>query len=455
MAATVHGLNLTKVYDLGEERLNALDDVSLEVFSGEMVAVVGRTGSGKSTLLHVLGYLQKPDSGQVLIEGVDGARLNQEELGEVRARRVGFVFQAFNLLPNDTAVANVEVALADGELSARDSRRKASEVLEYVGLGNRLDNTPSQLSHRNRQYISVARALVNNPAVIFADEPTRGLDSSSREELMGLFQKLNDDGMTIVIATADTGLARYCRRMVRMAEGKCVDDSLVTRRRIIPAQRRSGTPVSGPVREEEEAVCPRCNHGNPIGTESCQHCKFPLQLSDEDEQSIKVRLNGSDSRWLAVESPTDEVEGPGRELIEELKAVPFFSELGAKSLERVIPFLEPQQFLNGSKIVGEGDEGDSFYIIRSGRVNVVVRGVVGKEVPIAELGPKEGFGEMALLTGQPRSASVVAATDLQLWRLSKEAFQGLLNENLSISLYFNRILSQRLQAFRERVYPSA
>ena len=455
MAATVHGLNLTKVYNLGEERLNALDDVSLEVFPGEMVAVVGRTGSGKSTLLHILGCLQRPDSGQVRIEGLNVTQLGDEELAELRARRVGFVFQAFNLLPNDTAVANVEVGLADGELSARDSRRKASEVLEYVGLGNRLDNTPSQLSHRHRQYIVIARALVNKPAVIFADEPTRGLDSSSREDLMGLFQKLNDEGLTIVIATVDTGLARYCRRVIRMAEGKCVDDRLETRRRIIPAQRRPGTPVSGPVREEEEAICPRCNHGNPKEGETCQQCKFPLQLSDEDEQSIKVRLNGTDSRWLAVESPTDEVEGPGRELIDELKAVPFFSELGAKSLEKVIPILEPQQYPKGSTIVKEGDAGDSFYVIRNGAVQVVVKGEGGEDISLAELGPKDGFGEMALLTGQPRSASVVATTDLHVWRLSKEAFQGLVYENLSLSLYFNRILSQRLKTFRERVYPSA
>lgn len=455
MTATLSGLNLTKVYDLGEERRPGLDDFSIEVFAGEMVAVVGRTGSGKSTLLHVLGFLQRPDSGQVLIEGVDGARLNEEELGEVRARRVGFVFQAFNLLPNDTAAANVAVALAGEGLSARDSRRKASEALDYVGLGNRLDNNPSQLPQRHRQYIAIARGFVNDPAVIFADEPTRGLDSSSREEVMGLFQKLNDDGRTIVIATGDTGLARYCRRVVTMAEGKCVDDILVTRRRIIPPNRRPGPPVSEPARQEEEAVCSRCNHGNSIGTESCQHCKFPLQLSDEDEQSIKVRLNGTDSRWLAVESTTDEVEGPERAMIEELKAVPFFSELGVKSLEKVIPILEPQQFPKGSTIVVEGDVGDSFYIIRVGEVEVVVNGEGGKDVSIAELGPREGFGEMALLTGEPRSASVIAKTDLQLWRLSKDAFQGLLNENISLSLYFNRILSQRLQAFKERVYPTA
>ena len=454
MDATLRGLNLTKVYDLGDERLHALDDFSLEVFSGEMVAVVGRTGSGKSTLLHVLGFLQRPDSGQVLIEGVDGTSLSEAELAEFRARRVGFVFQAFNLLPNDTAVANVAVALKDGEMSARDSRRKASEVLENIGLGNRLDNTPSQLSHRHRQYISIARALVNGPAVIFADEPTRGLDSSAREDLMGLFQKLNDDGMTLVIATGDTGLGRYCRRVVRMAAGRCVEDSLVTRRRIIPIERRPGIPVSEPVRDEE-AVCPRCNHGNPTGGDACQYCKFPLQLSPEDEQSIKGRLNGSDNRWLAVESPTDEGGVPGQGLIEELKEVPFFSELGAKSLVKLIPFLEPQHYPKGSAIVLEGEVGDSFYIIRSGNVEVVVNGEGGKEISIAELGAKEGFGEMALLTGQPRSASVVATTDLELWRLSKEAFQVLLNENISLSLYFNRILSQRLQTFRERVYPTA
>ena len=140
-----------------------------------------------------------------------------------------------------------------------------------------------------------------------------------------------------------------------------------------------------------------------------------------------------------MESTTDEVEGPERAMIEELKAVPFFSELGAKSLEKVIPILEPQQFPKGSTIVVEGDVGDSFYIIRVGEVEVVVNGEGGKDVSIAELGPREGFGEMALLTGEPRSASVIAKTDLQLWRLSKDAFQGLLNENISLSLYFREL----------------
>ena len=170
MVATVHAWNLTKAYPLGDERVYALNDVSLAVNPGEMVAILGGSSSGKSTLLHVLGCLQGPDSGQLSIEGRDVSRLEDEELAKLRTDKVGFVFQAFNLLPNETAMTNVEVALRDQELSARDRQRKALEGLRVVGLENRVDRTPGQIFPRQRQCVAIARALVNNPAVLFVDE---------------------------------------------------------------------------------------------------------------------------------------------------------------------------------------------------------------------------------------------------------------------------------------------
>ena len=185
MAATVIGLNLSKAYNVGRERVHALNDVSLEVYPGEMVGVVGRAGAGKSTLMHVFGGLQRPDSGSVRIDDQDVTQLDDAELASVRADKVGFLFQAFNILPNETVLGNVDISLQESGLPAKESRRKAVAVLEVVGLGNRLEHTPSQLSARHRQYMAIARALVNDPAVIIADEPTRPLDTTSREEMMG------------------------------------------------------------------------------------------------------------------------------------------------------------------------------------------------------------------------------------------------------------------------------
>ena len=257
---TVQGVELTKVHQLGDERVHALDDVTLEVHAGELVAVTGTPGSGKSTLLHILGCLQRPDSGAVRLEGQDVTHLDEEELAQVRISKVGFVFQAFNLLPNETALGNVEVPLRHQGMGAWDRREKAELALQLVGLGTRLDRKPGQLSAVQRQFLSIARALVQDPAVIFADEPTGVLDSTSREEVMGLLQKLHEQGRTIVVATTESGVASYCQRIIRISEGRTVDEGPVSNRRIIPSSRRPGT-ASGPG-GREVVVCPRCNYGN-------------------------------------------------------------------------------------------------------------------------------------------------------------------------------------------------
>ena len=445
----VQGVELTKVHQLGDERVHALNDVTLEVHAGELVAVVGKPGSGKSTLLHILGCLQRPDSGAVRLDGMDVTQLDEEELAQVRVNKVGFVFQAFNLLPNETALGNVEVPLRHQGMGPWDRREKAEEALHLVGLGTRLDRKPGQLSAVQRQFLSIARTLVHDPVVIFADEPTGVLDSTSREEVMGLLQKLNEQGRTIVVATTESGVASYCQRIIRISEGRTVDEGTVSNRRIIPSSRRPG-PAAGPA-GREVVVCPRCNYGNFGDAELCTRCESPLHLTKEEEQSIETRLSGTDSRMLGVESSSEEGDVPGGDLVEELAEVPFFARLGPKSLVKVIGNLEQQDFEKGSTIVKQGDKGDSFYIIRAGNVGVYLERDGKPSIRIANLGPREGFGEMSLLTEQPRSATVVATKDVVTWRLSKASLDTLLSESLSLALYFNRLLSERLRTLQEKI----
>ena len=294
MVATIQASNLTKAFSLGEQRVYALNDVSLEVHPGEMLAIVGRPASGKSTLLHTLGCLQMPDSGRVLIEGTDSSKLQEAELERLRTYKVGFVFQAFNLLPNETVLRNVETPLRRIWSDSWETRERAEEALKIVGLGNRRDSRPGQLSMEQRQFVAIARALVHDPAVIFADEPTQALDSTAREEVMGLFQKLNDDGRTVVVATSDSGVASYCHRVVKIDEGRASDEGAVSdRRKISPARvPRQARRIQ---ERREVMVCPRCNYGNFEEEERCERCEFPLHLTEDEQRSIEGRLSGSDS----------------------------------------------------------------------------------------------------------------------------------------------------------------
>ena len=432
MAATIQASNLTKLYPKGNERVLALHDVSLEIYPGEMVGIAGRRGSGKSTLFQILGCLERPDSGNLRIVDQDVTQLEDEELARVHAQKIGFLAQDLKLLPKETLLANAEVPIKDVGLQTWESRQKAREALRLVGLANRAEHKLAQISARESLCVAIARALVNDPAVILVDEPTRFLDSSSREEVMGLFQKLNDEGRTILIATADPGVTRYCRRAIRMADGMTGEDELVARRRIVPLSRIPG-PAADMYLKGEERVCPRCNYGNSRGADLCQRCDFPIHLLKDDEEAEVARPDP----------------------IEELKRVPFFARLGSKSLTEIIPALEYRRFVKGSTIIKEGEVGDCYYLIRSGDVQVEVGRAANQIIPIARLGTKEGFGEMALMSDEPRNADVVAITDVEVWRLPKGPFKDMLSENAPLSIYFKDLVAHRQKEYQERVYPSA
>jgi putative ABC transport system ATP-binding protein len=212
--------NLMKSYELGGQIVHALDDVSLRIAAGEMLAIRGPSGSGKSTLMNILGCLDRPDSGAYVLDGEDVSTLNDDELAEERALRIGFVFQTFNLLPRMTALMNVELPIH--YVGGKDAREKAENALEIVGLADRMHHEPNQLSGGQRQRVAIARALVNDPAIILADEPTGALDTKTGEEVLALFKQLNEQGRTILIVTHDHGVARHCRREIYIRDGKIV-----------------------------------------------------------------------------------------------------------------------------------------------------------------------------------------------------------------------------------------
>ncbi len=214
---------ITKVYRMGSLEVGALGGVDLRVYAGEFISIMGPSGSGKSTMMHILGALDQPTSGDYYLDGIDVARMNDSDLAVVRNRKIGFVFQSFNLLKRTSALRQVELPLIYA--SVRDRRKRAHAALEAVGLGNRLDHLPSELSGGQQQRVAIARAIVNEPSIILADEPTGNLDSKSGTEVLKIFQELNrQKGITTVFVTHDAFVARHTDRVVMLRDGKVVAD---------------------------------------------------------------------------------------------------------------------------------------------------------------------------------------------------------------------------------------
>lgn len=214
-------VNLKKSYEIGEERVQVLQGIDLDIQSGDMVALTGSSGSGKSTLMNILGCLDRPDSGHYYLAGQDVSKLSEDDLAAIRNERIGFVFQTFNLLPRMSALENVGLPLLyAGETHPGDKSEKA---LKIVGLGERMHHEPNQLSGGQRQRVAIARAIVTDPAIILADEPTGNLDSKTSHEVMQLFQSLNAQGRTIVVVTHEPDIAAYCKRQIRMVDGRIAE----------------------------------------------------------------------------------------------------------------------------------------------------------------------------------------------------------------------------------------
>jgi putative ABC transport system ATP-binding protein len=224
--------DLSKTYISGEVQVKAVRSVSLDIFPGDFVAIMGASGSGKSTMMNTLGCLDRPTSGRYLLDGVDVAKLNRDELADIRNEKIGFVFQGFNLLSRTSALENVELPMlyARKHLSQREQRERATKALELVGLGQRVGHYSNQLSGGQQQRVAIARALVNDPSLLIADEPTGNLDSRTSIEIMGVFQTLNARGITIVMVTHELDIASYTKRNIVMRDGVVVSDKVVTKR---------------------------------------------------------------------------------------------------------------------------------------------------------------------------------------------------------------------------------
>ncbi len=219
--------NINKAFKMGEETLNALNNLNLIINEKELVSIVGTSGCGKSTLMNILGLLDLPSSGSYFLDGLDVSHMSDDELSDIRNKKIGFVFQSFNLLPRASALQNVELPLlynSGHNYTEKDIRELATKALRRVGLENRMHHRPNELSGGQRQRVAIARALVNDPLLILADEPTGALDSKTSIEILDLFNELNQNGVTVLIVTHDQKIADRCNRIIRMSDGKIIND---------------------------------------------------------------------------------------------------------------------------------------------------------------------------------------------------------------------------------------
>jgi putative ABC transport system ATP-binding protein len=223
METAIELRDVEKEYDLGAIKLHVLKEIKLKVKKSDIVAIMGPSGSGKSTMLHMLGCLDRPTRGKVIIDGVDVSRLNDDELAKIRREKIGFIFQFFYLIPSLTALKNVELPMTFIKSSAKDREKRAKELLKMVGLEDRMYHRPSQLSGGESQRVAIARALANNPQIILADEPTGNLDSKSGKEIMDILVKLNKErGVTLIIVTHDSSIARHAEKVINLKDGKII-----------------------------------------------------------------------------------------------------------------------------------------------------------------------------------------------------------------------------------------
>jgi putative ABC transport system ATP-binding protein len=228
MSEVIRIENLSKIYRMGDVEVPALRAVNLTIARGEFVAVMGSSGSGKSTLMNIIGCLDRPTSGKYWLEGEEVGALSPDAWAHIRNKRIGFVFQGFNLLARTTALENVELPMMYNGFPGKERHRRAIEVLNLVGLGQRLDHTPNRLSGGQQQRVAIARALVNKPSLILADEPTGNLDSATSNEIMALFQKLNfDQGITVILVTHESDIAEHAKRQIIFREGQVIADKAI------------------------------------------------------------------------------------------------------------------------------------------------------------------------------------------------------------------------------------
>lgn len=222
----IHVSHISKIYHTGTIETKALDDVSFDIKKGEFVAIMGPSGSGKSTLMHILGALDLPTNGTYILDKENVTSLNEDKLAEIRNKKIGFIFQAFNLLPRTTTMKNVMLPMMYAGIPKEERATRAKKYLELVGLGNRLEHTSNQLSGGQQQRVAIARGLAMNPAILLADEPTGNIASAQAEEVMAIFQKLNDEGHTIVMITHEPDIADHAKRIITIKDGRIIKDEM-------------------------------------------------------------------------------------------------------------------------------------------------------------------------------------------------------------------------------------